>query len=175
MTRGLRKLWASRNATAAVEFALVLPIIVFMFGATIEFGRIFQVYAATNRLASQFAIAWADCSDYPAGACQTELTAYSASYSIANIAPQLDPTKLTLTMFEVTMSGTTPTIVYSYPASATLTAAEKSAAQANFGTSGTGVIVYVSYAHTLDFFNNLMTPVLGSYLTPSYTIAQLKS
>ena len=111
----------------------------------------------------------------PAGTCQTELNAYSASYTIANIAPQLTPTSLTLTMFEVQMSGTTPTVVYAYPASATLTAAQTTVAQANFPSGQTGVIVSASYAHTLDFFSTLMTPLLGSLLTPSYTVAQLKS
>jgi Flp pilus assembly protein TadG len=171
----LRKFSASKRAAAAVEFALIVPVVVFLFGAIVEYGRIFRVYAATNRLATQFAIAWADCSDSPAGTCKTELNAYSASYTIANIAPQLTPASLTLTMFQIQMSGTTPTIVYSYPAAATLTAAQTTLAQANFASGQTGVIVYASYAHSLDFFNTLLTPLLGSYLTPSYTVAQLKS
>ncbi|WP_158815145.1 TadE family protein [Methylocapsa sp. S129] len=167
------KFWTSKRAAAASEFALVLPIILFMFAAIVEFGRIFQVYVATNRLATQFAIAWADC----ATACQTELNEYSSSYTIANIAPQLTTTSppLTLTMFEVTMSGTTPTVVYSYPASATMTAAQTTVAQANFSSGQTGVIVTASYAHTLDFFNSLMAPILGPYLNPTYTVAQLKN
>jgi Flp pilus assembly protein TadG len=178
MLRGLRKLWASKRAVAATEFAIVAPIILFLFAGIVEFGRIFQVYVATNRLATQFAIAWADCSDSPAGTCQTELNAYSASYTIANVAPQLSftsPNSFTLTMFEVQMSGTTPTIVYSYPASATLTSAQTSVAQANFPSGQTGVIVTASYVHTLDFFSVLMTPLLGTLLTPTYTVAQLKS
>ncbi len=175
MLRSCRKLWMSRQAAAASEFALILPIILFLFAAVIEFGRLFQVYAATNRVAAQFAIAWADCSDDPAGTCQTELGAYTASYTLANIAPQLDPTKLTLTMFQVTMSGTTATVVYAYPSGASLSAAQTSAAQANFASGQTGVIVSASYVHTLDFFGNLISPYLGSYLTPSYTVAQLKT
>jgi Flp pilus assembly protein TadG len=178
MLRGLRKLWASKRAAAAVEFAIVVPIILFLFAGIIEFGRIFQVYVATNRLATQFAIAWSDCSDSPAGYCQTELNNYSSSYAIANIAPQLTltpPNKFTLTMFEVQMSGTTPTVVYSYPAGATLTPGQTIVAQANFPSNQYGVIVTASYVHTLDFFSVLMTPLLGTLLTPTYTVAQLKS
>ena len=154
---------------------MIVPIIVLLFAAIVEFGRIFQVYAATNRLATQYAIAWADCSDDPAGTCQTELGYYTSSYTIANIAPQLTASALTLTMFEVQMSGTTPTVVYAYPSGATLTAAQTSAATATFGSGQTGVIVTASYAHTLIFFSTLMTPYLGAALNPTYTVVQLKS
>jgi Flp pilus assembly protein TadG len=177
--RGLWRAWArfrdARSAAAASEFALILPIIVLMFAAIVEFGAIFQVYAATNRIATQYAIAWADCSDSPAGTCQTELNTYTASYTIANIAPQLTASSLTLTMFEVQMSGTTPTVVYSYPSGATLTAAQTAAAQAAFSASQTGVIVTASYVHTLQFFSVFMTPFLGGNLNPTYTVVQLKS
>jgi len=173
--RAPARFWVSRNAAAASEFALILPIIVLMFAAIVEFGAIFQVYAAVNRVATQFAIAWADCSDSPAGTCQTELNTYTAASTIANFAPQLTASKLTLTMFEVTMSGTTPTIVYAYPSAATLNAGQTLAAQASFSSGQTGVVVTASYTHTLQFFSTLMTPFLGANLTPTYTVAQLKS
>jgi Flp pilus assembly protein TadG len=169
------RFWRSERAAAASEFALILPLIVLMFAAIVEFGSIFQVYAATNRVATQFAIAWADCSDSPAGTCQSELNTYSSSFTIANIAPQLTATSLTLTMFEVTMAGTTPTVVYSYPSSATLTAAQTAAAQATFASGQTGVVVTASYVHTLQFFSFFMTPFLGANLNPTYTVVQIKS
>jgi Flp pilus assembly protein TadG len=169
----LVRIRASRSGTAAIEFAIILPIVVFLFAGVVEFGRMFQVYNATNRLATQYAIAWADCSDDPAGTCQTELGTYTSSSTIANIAPQLNPAQLTLQMFWVTMSGTTPTIVYAYPATATLTTAQTTLAQATFASGASGVIVTASYAHTLNFFGNLITPLLGSYLNPSYSVAQL--
>jgi Flp pilus assembly protein TadG len=175
MIPAVPKLWASRRAAAASEFALILPVILLMFAAIVEFGAIFQVYAAVNRVATQFAIAWADCSDSPAGTCQTELNTYTASYTIANIAPQLTATSLTLTMFEVQMSGTTPTVVYAYPSGATMSAAQTVAAQTSFSSGQTGVVVTASYVHTLQFFTTLMTPFLGGNLTPTYTVAQLKS
>ena len=60
-----------------------------MFAAVVEAGRLFQVYDATNRLATQYAIVFADCSDIPAGTCNTELAALGSSSAIANIVPQL--------------------------------------------------------------------------------------
>ncbi|MGA2044825.1 MAG: TadE family protein [Roseiarcus sp.] len=175
MRRAWAQFWAAKSAAAASEFALILPLMILMFGAIVEFGAIFQVYAATNRLASQFAIAWADCSDSPMGTCQTELNTYTSSFTIANIAPQLTASNLTLTMFEVQMAGTTPTIIYAYPSTATLTAAQTAAAQAAFSATQTGVIVTASYVHTLQFFSVLMTPFLGANLNPTYTVIQLKS
>lgn len=164
-----------RRATAATEFALIMPLVVLLFAAIVEFGRIYQVYNATNMIASQFAIVWADCSDSPAGTCQTELGNYTTTAMINNIAPQLNPANLTLQMFEVTMSGSSPSIVYSYPSTATLSAAQTTLAQANFVSGQTGVIVTATYSHSLQFFSTLITPFLGAYLTPTYTIAQLKS
>jgi len=175
MRSALLRFSRATRAAAASEFALILPVIILMFAAIVEFGAIFQVYAATNRVATQFAIAWADCSDSPVGTCQTELNTYTASFTIANIAPQLTASHLTLQMFEVQMSGTTPTIVYAYPSSATLTAAQVVAAQAAFSPSQTGVIVTASYVHTLQFFSVLMTPFLGANLNPTYTVVQIKS
>lgn len=175
MTLSLRQWWKSDRAAAAAEFALILPIVIFIFAAVIEFGRIFQVYAATNRLATQFAIAWSDCSDSPAGTCQTELGAYSSAFTIANIAPQLTPASLTLSMFEVQMAGTSANVVYAYPAGATLTTAQVNLAKANIASGQIGVIVTASYAHTLQFFSAQITPLLGSRLNPNYTVVQLKS
>jgi len=175
MRRALARIWSSRRGTALTEFAIILPVVIFMFAGIIEFGRIFQVYAALNRLATQYSIAWADCSDDPAGTCDTELGEYTSSYTIANFAPQLNAGSLTLTMFQVQMSGSTPTVVYAYPSGATLTAAQTSAASSTFASGQTGVIVTASYTHSLIFFNQLMTPLLGGVLNPTYTVVQLKS
>lgn len=81
---------------------------------------------------------------------------------------------LTLKMAEVTMSGTTPTVVYAYP-STTLTTSEIAAAQANFSSGQTGVIVYVSYTYTLAYFPSYLSSAMANALTASYTIAQIKN
>jgi hypothetical protein len=39
---------------------------------------------------------------------------------------------------------------------------------------GQGVVVTATYSHSLQFFPTLMTPYLGSLLSPSYTVVQLK-
>jgi Flp pilus assembly protein TadG len=173
--RLLRRFVASERANAAIEFAFVLPLIISLFAGIAEFGRAFQVYNATNKLASQYAIAWADCSDVPVGACQTELNTLTASNTITNVAPQLTSSRLSITMFQMTMSGTTPVVLYAYPSGATLTASQTTAAQASIPSGQTGVLVAASYTHSLAYFPKQMTTFLGSYLTPSYTIVQLKS
>jgi Flp pilus assembly protein TadG len=165
----------SENGIAAVEFAVIAPMMLLMLAGIFEFGRIYQVYSACNRLATQYTIAWADCSDSPAGTCSTELSAFTSANAIANIAPQLNPSKLTLSMFQVQMSGSTPSVVYSAPSGATLSAAQTSAVQAALSNGASGVVVTATYSHSLAVFSTLMKPFLNSYLTPSYTVVQLKS
>jgi Flp pilus assembly protein TadG len=175
MRRAAQRFIAATKGAAAVEFVFIAPLAILIFAGVAEFGRIFQVYNATNRLASQYAIAWADCLDTPTGTCATELAEYWQPSSIANFAPQLNAKGLTLQMFEVQMSGTTPNVVYSYPSNASLTPAQAGFAETTFHSGQTGVIVTATYQHRLKFFSTLMTPFLGPYLTPSYTVLQLKS
>jgi Flp pilus assembly protein TadG len=172
---GLISRWLrSTDGTAAIEFALVAPLLLLLAGATVEFGGILKVYNATDRLAAQYAISWADCSDLPAGTCQTELATYTAAATISNVAPQLTPANLTLKMFQLQMSGSTPTVVYAYPSGATLTSQQTTAAQAVLQSGQSGVLVTASYQHSLNLFSVLMTSYLASKLNPSYTVVQLK-
>lgn len=173
MRRRLHLWLRSTRATAAVEFAMIAPVLLLLTGGIIEFGLAFQVYNGANRVASQYAVAWADCPDTPAGTCQTELGKFSDASAIANIVPQLVPTRLTLTMFQVKMVGTTPTVVLSYPSSASLTSEQTTAAQAAFTAGQTGVIVSVTYNHALQFFS-AMTTVMPN-LTAAYTVTQLRA
>ena len=140
----------------------------------VEFGRAYQAYGAVNRLATRYAIAWADCSDTPTGTCATELLTYVSPIAIKNFVPQLT-NAVTLRMFEVTMSGTGATVVYVSPTGATLSSSELAAAQATVASGQTGVIVTVTYTHTLAFFQAFMAPFLGASRTIGYTIAQQKS
>ena len=164
----------SSSGTAAIEFAFIVPIMLFMMAGIVEGGRIFQVYNATNRLATQYAIVFADCSDQPVGTCGTEISTVGSANASANIAPQLQSSLLTMTVFQVSMSGTTPKIVYAYPSSSTLTAAQIAAAQGTLTDKQSGVIVTATYNHSLQFFQVLMNPYFASALTASYTAVQLK-
>jgi Flp pilus assembly protein TadG len=164
----------STNGTAGVEFALIAPLLLLFAGAIAEFGMIFQVYNATDRLAAQYAISWADCSDLPAGTCQTELATYTASAAVSNVVPQLKPANVTLKMFQLQMSGSTPVVVYAYPSGASLTSQQITAAQGVLQSGQSGVLVTATYQHSLNLFSALMSPYLASKLNPSYTVVQLK-
>jgi Flp pilus assembly protein TadG len=174
MLKSFRNFMRSRSGSSAIEFSFIAPVLVMMIAGVVELGRLFVVYDGTNRLATQYAIVYADCSDVPAGTCNTELTALGSTSAISNIEPQLLTSLLSVTMFQVSMSGTTPTVVYSYPSGSTLTASQVTAAQGVLTDGQSGVVVTATYNHTLQFFQTLMTPYLASALTASYTAVQLK-
>jgi hypothetical protein len=173
----LLKLFRSSRGNAMVEFALLAPLLLAMTGGIVEFGRAFVVYDQVNRLATQYASAWADCNDTPLGYCgSTELPQLTDSYAIGNMFPLLQSQQITLQMFQIDMANTSePTVVYAYPAGATLTVGQTSRALASLSAGQTGVLVTVSYQHSLQYFPALMTPLLGSHLNPSYTVVQLRA
>jgi hypothetical protein len=166
-----------KRATAAIEFALIVPVLLLLIAGIAEFGGIFQVYNAVNRLASQYAIAWADCVDSPTP-CSVELATYTPPlYAIQNIFPQLSnfTTRGSLRMFQIHMSGSTPVIDYQYPLAVSLTTAETALAQSTFTDGQSGVIVTASYTYTPVYFPTIMNSILAGHFTPTYTVAQLKS
>ena len=169
------RLWRSKSAVAAVEFAIIVPVLILFAAGITEFGRYFSVSDAANRLATQYAGAWSDCSDVPAGTCANELSTFASSNVIANFVPELVPSQTTISMFQITMSGTTPTIVSSYPAGSTLSAAQTAAASSTFTNGQSGVIVTVTYNHTLLYFPTQMSSSMNGLLNISCTVAQLKS
>ncbi len=173
----IRRLWRSRRASAALEFALVAPLVIVLAAAITEFGNAFAVYDAVNKLSSQYASVWADCYDNPAGTCNTELSTYTSTASIGNVAPQISASALTLRMFQFTLSASGPvtvSVVYAYPAAATMTAAETTAAK-TLALGASGVLVNASYTYTLKYFPAAMSAFLSSHLTASYLVVQLKS
>jgi Flp pilus assembly protein TadG len=165
----------AKGGTAGIEFAFVAPVMLLMAAGITEVGRYYSVYDATNRLADQYASAWADCTDVPAGTCATELATFTSASTIANIVPALVPAQTSISMFQILMVGTTPTVVSSYPTGASLSGSQITAATAAFTSGQSGVIVTVSYNHTLAYFPASMNPILGSALNFSYTVVQLKS
>ena len=171
----LRRFARARRGSAAVEFAIIAPIVIVILGGLFEVGRAFQTLTAVNELASQYAISWSDCSDNPAGTCNTEIGLYSPSAAISNLAPQLTAANVTLQMFQVTMSGTTPSVTYAYPSGAGLTAGQTAAAQAAFTSGQTGVIVTVSYTYNVTVFPGMLSGIIPASFPMSFTVAQLKA
>ncbi len=159
----------------AVEFAILAPMMIVMLGGIYEVGKAFQTLNAVNELASQYAITWADCSDTPAGTCSTEMALYGTNGALGNVAPQLTTGSITLQMFQVAMSGTTPTVTYKYPSGASLTATQIAAAQGALTTGQNGVVVTVNYTYTVTLFPGTLSGIIPTSIPMSFTVAQLKA
>ena len=165
----------STRGNAALEFALVVPVMLLLGAGIVEFGLAFHVYNQTNRLATQYALVWSDCQDKVVN-CQTEMNSYATDAAKTNVAPQLTPSGITLRMYQVTMVGVVPTVIYANPGGTTPDLNEIAAALKTIPNGQTGVIVTATYGHSLMFFPDIMGAFLsGSNLTPSYTVAQLKT
>jgi hypothetical protein len=177
----LRGFPRATRASAAIEFALVLPPMLLFMGGIVEIGRAYQVYSAVNQLATRYAIVWADCSDYVQGSsetCTTELAHYTSTTAMQNIVPQLT-NSISLRMMPVSMSGSTATVLSNpSPTGATLTAAELAIAQQSIRSGDVGVVVTVSYNHSLVYFQTLMAPIFKNIMNSSgqipfsFTVAQ---
>ena len=172
---GLPGFLRARSGSAAVEFSFIAPVLILMGAGVFELTRALQARSAIDKLASQYAIAYADCVDAPAGACNTELSSFSAAPSLKNLEPLLVH-PITLQMFQVLMDGNgKPQVTYAYPSGGALTSAQ-SAAATNVLTSGqTGVVVTVSYTYTLDVFPGVLNGIVPSSMPMTYTVAQLKA
>jgi len=171
----LRNFFGSRTATAAVEFAILVPVMIGLAGGGFELTRAFWSYNAANRLATQYAFTWADCSDSPVGTCLTEMGTYTPSAALTNIVPQLTAANISLRMFQITVNQGVVNTVYAYPTGATPTAAEKTSATSTLNNAQTGVIVSVSYVYNLMIFTTLMSPIIGSSYTMAFTVVQVKA
>jgi Flp pilus assembly protein TadG len=174
MRKAARRFLLDRGASVAVEFAIAAPVMLLIAGGVFTLGSLLRVNSALNRLAMQYAISFADCSDTSSGVCQTELNEYVTSSALAAVAPQLLPGNLTLSMAQVKMNGSTPAVEYYYPSGFSLSAAQTSALQAVVVSGQTGVVVTATYRYQVLQFSAVMAPVLSSSYTLSYTVAQLK-
>lgn len=165
---------SDRRANAAIEFAVIAPVVVLLAAGIFTFGTLLRAKAAVNRLAMQYAVSFADCSDTTSNGCLTELNEYATTAAFGNIAPQLSAASLTLNMAQVKMNGTTPTLEYAYPSTLSLSAAQKTALQAAVPSGQTGVLVTVTYTYQVQAFSALMQPMIGSSVAMSATVTQLK-
>ena len=66
-----------RRPTRPSSLRSSFPLMLMFMAGIVEFGRAFQVYSAVNRLATRYAVSWADCSDKTAGTCSSEMATYS--------------------------------------------------------------------------------------------------
>jgi Flp pilus assembly protein TadG len=178
----LRGLFAHRRGIAAVEFAVLAPVMLLLAGGIVDGGLLLRVYTSVNALSMQYVESYADCDKL--GTCATEPATYAATNTLANVAPGLTASNLTLSMFEVTITGSTVSVINAYATntgSPSLSAAQTSAllALVPAGAASTNtyyaVVVTATYQYSLQFFSSLMAPILGSSFAVSYTQAQLQS
>ena len=172
--RGVRAFFKGRRGNAATEFAFLLPVMLALLAGVVELSRVLLAYNAVDRLASRYAISYADCSDIPNGTCQTELGTYVSTFAIKNMASQLTAS-VTLRMFEVQFLNGNMNVKYVSPSGATLTAAELTAAKAAVKDQQFGVVVTVEYLHSPLFFKAIASKFMSPTYDILYTIAQLKS
>ncbi len=169
----LARFLRAREGAAIMEFAFVVPIMLLLVAGITELGHAYNIYNSTNKLAVQYAEAWADCKT----SCQAELTNYTNSNVISNIVPTINPSALALRMLWVTANGTSTTVSYSSPSGvtwATMTAAEQNVITSNLIPTGTvGVIVSASYTFSPLYFPVEMSNLMGAPRTAAYTVAQV--
>ncbi len=95
--RRLRRLAGDDGASAAVEFAMLAPVLFFILFGIVSFGLVFNNYVeltnATRASARQFAIARSSTTPYA-----------NATGAITSSAPDLTPANVTMTF---TVNGTT--------------------------------------------------------------------
>jgi Flp pilus assembly protein TadG len=161
------------RAIAAIEFAIIVPVIVALAAATLEFGMYYRSLDAVNKLASQYAIAWSDCVDD--ANCESEATTLSNTTLATNLTNGLVPANISIRMFRATRASSstinTPEVVR--PSGATADANEVAAIVSKAETNGEyGVVVTVTYTHTPQFFASTANTFLSSYMTMRARVAQ---
>ena len=202
MNVSFRTFFKNRRGNAGTEFAFILPIMLLFIGGIVEFGRFFLAYNEANRLASRYAIVYADCSDSALDAaswCTSSAhptfslqNTFASSVVLGNLVPQLTAGSVAVRMFYVTMSaaGAAQTYKNAYPVGATfdspstatvptnteLQSAKNATSYGGNPQAGDVVVVTITYTHQLLFFSKIMGSFLPpSLLTVTYTVAQRKT
>jgi Flp pilus assembly protein TadG len=106
LKKGLSGFLAAKHATAAVEFAMIAPVVATLLFGVVGFSMLFSIYNAVEQIAAEAARAGI------AGLTSTEQSQLAVSYVNGAIASYgfLDPTKVTVAptslsnTFEVTIS-----------------------------------------------------------------------
>jgi Flp pilus assembly protein TadG len=176
MMRSLfRRFNRDNRAVAAIEFAIIVPVVVALFATTLEFGLYYRSLDAVNKLASQYAIAFADCFDD--ADCTSERTALISTTLATNLTQGLVPASLSIRMFKVNVSST-GSITVKVPTGGTLDTNEQAAVSTRIYKSGVareGVVVTVSYTHSAQFFASTANTFLAPYFNIKARVAQLKN
>jgi Flp pilus assembly protein TadG len=169
----LRRFSRDDHAIAAIEFAIIVPVVIALFATMLEFGLYYRSLDAVNKLASQYAIAWADCSDDTS--CGSEATAFSSSTLATNLTQGLAPASYSVRMFKVSVSGTTITADVKIPSTATVDTNERTAILNKIASGQEGVIVTVSYTHSAQFFASTANTFFSPYFNIKARVVQLKN
>jgi Flp pilus assembly protein TadG len=159
---------------AAIEFAIIAPVVIFLAAATLEFGAYYRALDGVNKLASQYAISWSDCSDDASASCGTEGTSYTSGSLATNLAPSLVAASVSVRLFQVRIESGSVKTVYARPTGIALDANERAALLDRLEDGDAGVVVTVAYTHTLQFFADMLTSTLGPYLSMKARVVQLK-
>ena len=170
LQRLLRRFRRQQRASVAIEFAFLVPILILLMGGTYELAGGIEANSQLNTMVGQVALSWGDCSDSPAGTCRTEMNQYISALS--NIAPALDSTKLTLSLWQVSVSFGTVNMVYGTTA---LTANARAIALAQIPDGQSGVVIIGNYTFNARAFTLVTQPFIGSGIVLSQTAVARKA
>lgn len=146
-----------REGNMAIEFAFIAPLLILLMGGTYELGGGLDANSQLSTMVAQVALAWGDCVDTPTGVCVEEMNRYVQAR--ANIAPSLDPARLSLNLWQVSVSGIVVSATYG---TGPLTAAATAAARAQIPDGQSGVVAIGSYHYQARAFIVVTQPFIGS-------------
>lgn len=160
------------NASIAVEFAFLMPVLILLLGGSFELSGAIQANAHLTTMVGQVALSWGDCVDNPTGTCQTEMSQYVSSNTKSEIARSLDPGQFSLNLWQVSVSGTTVSTTYGTTG---LTPAATAAALAQIPGGNSGVVVIGSYFYRPRVFTVVTQPFIGNGYAFSQTAVARKT